>query len=434
MLREKAGFIRVFSLAVVVLFMAFMLSSFSVADFVSESVPANDTFQIEDSPGIQVGQDVIFSNDLFSINYPIIAINVSSPKNGILDYFNSNGEFVYLANACFYGVDSFDYALTDGENISSSATITIEVTRTTNCTQIENITGDFRISSSETVDNVSQAEVVSDIWINVTSDGKNQVFLPAGTIIKEFNSSLFNLSLVSFSEINFSSLTGFNANTLAKGALQFGIPSMHLSFSSPITIRIFVGTDYDNQTLDVRRSTTGSDWTQDGLVDKTCYVSSGICEFKTNEASYFSATKTTIPAPPTPETPNMGSSSGGACTTSWTCSNWTSCVNGSETRTCSYPANYCKPTSLKPNETQSCIIEAPVNQTNVTNQSNVIVRFIENTAEAIKGVRAGITGAVIGGSAKSMIIAAVIVIVLIILYAWVTFKIKSKAMKAKGKK
>lgn len=46
---------------------------------------------------------------------------------------------------------------------------------------------------------------------------------------------------------------------------------------------------------------------------------------------------------------------GGACTTNWECSAWSICsADGTQTRTCSYPTNYCTPGSAKPVETQSC--------------------------------------------------------------------------------
>lgn len=48
---------------------------------------------------------------------------------------------------------------------------------------------------------------------------------------------------------------------------------------------------------------------------------------------------------------------GGSCKTQWTCSQWGECINNLQTRTCSYPKNFCKPLNQKPAETQSCIPE-----------------------------------------------------------------------------
>ena len=49
--------------------------------------------------------------------------------------------------------------------------------------------------------------------------------------------------------------------------------------------------------------------------------------------------------------------SGGACTTKWTCTEWSSCENEVQTRICSYPAGWCKPTLKKPEEAKYCVAE-----------------------------------------------------------------------------
>lgn len=55
-----------------------------------------------------------------------------------------------------------------------------------------------------------------------------------------------------------------------------------------------------------------------------------------------------------PDSSSSGSG-GGTCMTKWNCSEWSECQSsGTQSRVCSYKTNYCKPTSVKPNETQSC--------------------------------------------------------------------------------
>ena len=65
-----------------------------------------------------------------------------------------------------------------------------------------------------------------------------------------------------------------------------------------------------------------------------------------------------------------GSGGGGGvpyCITSWECSDWSVCVDGTQTRTCSYPANYCEPTIEKPTESQTCTsVETNVEGSNET--------------------------------------------------------------------
>lgn len=48
--------------------------------------------------------------------------------------------------------------------------------------------------------------------------------------------------------------------------------------------------------------------------------------------------------------------SGGYCLTKWICSEWNTCANGIQTRTCSYPTNFCAPRDVKPVLSQTCTL------------------------------------------------------------------------------
>jgi len=60
------------------------------------------------------------------------------------------------------------------------------------------------------------------------------------------------------------------------------------------------------------------------------------------------------------------SGGGGLCLNNWTCTEWSTCVNGNQTRNCTKQNKYCylKPTTLIQNCTE-VIVLAPVNQTEV---------------------------------------------------------------------
>jgi hypothetical protein len=60
----------------------------------------------------------------------------------------------------------------------------------------------------------------------------------------------------------------------------------------------------------------------------------------------YTATTTTTPVA-------TSSSGGGGCFTNWTCSDWTSCSNNVQTRTCSKVKSYCY-AGTEPALTQSC--------------------------------------------------------------------------------
>jgi len=127
-----------------------------------------------------------------------------------------------------------------------------------------------------------------------------------------------------------------------------------------------------------------------------------------------------IAAPSTPVSPvspsgSSGSSGGsGGCITKWECSEWSECINGQQTRTCSYKENYCAPTLDKPIETMTCSIPSSGNEENSISSENTDL-----------GERAGITGGVIGTTGGKIAIGAFVFTVLIIAgYLFVSAKRK----------
>lgn len=62
--------------------------------------------------------------------------------------------------------------------------------------------------------------------------------------------------------------------------------------------------------------------------------------------------------PPSKVSVPQSSESGGRCNTQWTCTEWSSCNNGIQTRICSYPQKSCKPTNAKPIEFRTCVAES----------------------------------------------------------------------------
>ena len=88
-------------------------------------------------------------------------------------------------------------------------------------------------------------------------------------------------------------------------------------------------------------------------------------------------------------TSSGGSGGGGSyCVTPWECTDWSICTNGQQSRTCSYPANWCTPTTERPIGFQTC---TQTQTTQVTNQSINLTN-----SEATSSTGSGITGAVIG--------------------------------------
>jgi cysteine-rich repeat protein len=283
------------------------------------------------------------------------------------------------------------------------------------------IGGNFEFNNDESPENASNVTLNSDWTLTMTTgNGTSSVFLPAGTVISGITG---NLNLSAFSSEGDSIVSGFESWRIVEGAIQFGIPNFGLSFSNPITIKIFVGNELNGTTLNIMRATSSaSGWETSGLSSTTCLVDAGICEFNTTKASYFTTTSGSAPAS-TPVASPSGGSSSGSCLTTWTCSAWSACTNGEQTRTCSPVNNACyADPKLKPATTQTC-------------NSQTQPATTETTAT---GRPAGITGAIIGAFStprNAAISSLIIILVLLALIMAIMKRRKNKATKAKkGKK
>jgi peptidoglycan hydrolase-like protein with peptidoglycan-binding domain len=170
-------------------------------------------------------------------------------------------------------------------------------------------TGTFTIVGSDYT-NTSQIMVTEELTIAVTDgDGTSKVILPSGTIITKVGGGNLDGSLLSASELDESTVTGLASGDVVYGALNWGIPSLGLQFSTPITISIYVGSDLYNQTLVIKRSTDGVTWTSDGIVSPaTCVVDAdGMCTFQATKASsYVGYDEYELPVTPHSSTGNVG--------------------------------------------------------------------------------------------------------------------------------
>ncbi len=118
-----------------------------------------------------------------------------------------------------------------------------------------------------------------------------------------------------------------------------------------------------------------------------------------------------------------GGGSGGYCSTKWECTDWSSCDNGTQTRTCSYRSTFCAPVALKPLESQSCVITLPTENQNNTSGNNSILQNFNSL----------LTGAVIGSGAKVFWPVLILLIILGLVYWFVAAK-KQKGSEVKASK
>ena len=178
--------------------------------------------------------------------------------------------------------------------------------------------------------------------------------------------------------------------SVGKEVIEIGSDTETLIFDTPVTIQL------EGVTGSVGYKPSGSDsWTKiehycGGTYDNPvldalffpgeCYTSDGI----NTKILTFHFTSFGSLTPVSADKPAKQRSLGGTgtCSTQWSCGSWSACsLDGTQTRTCSYPQGFCAPIGIKPSESQSCMFD-----------SSDQTLELESTNPS----RFGITGAVIG--------------------------------------
>jgi cysteine-rich repeat protein len=217
--------------------------------------------------------------------------NLDDPQAEVPDgYELVNGECVLIEGEAICGdslVNDLSEECDDGNMINGdgcSANCKIET--------IYNILGGQFAISSGSGDSTPSVITIGDTTINVDANGgTSTISIPDGTIISRTDGENMSVGDLSAGDVSTETLSGLGESVVVDGALQWGIENLGLQFSTPITISIFVGESFNGQTLDIVRSTSGSDgWTNDGISPTTCVVSSGLCTFQATKASYYAAT------------------------------------------------------------------------------------------------------------------------------------------------
>ena len=169
------------------------------------------------------------------------------------------------------------------------------------------------LSDGSTAPPATVVNVETVITIPSSLESNSSVLLPKDLQIVRTDGTLFNPSELSAAETDNSLVSGLGNGVILENALQWGIIDHSLTFSTPITINLYVGTNLNGQTLNISRSINStSGWTNDGIVSPyTCVVTAGICQFQTIKASYFVATSIATNSTPTPtQTPSNNGSNG----------------------------------------------------------------------------------------------------------------------------
>jgi hypothetical protein len=122
---------------------------------------------------------------------------------------------------------------------------------------------------------------------------------------------------------------------------------------------------------------------------------------------------------------NTGGGGGGGslyCSTTWTCSEWFDCINGTQTRACTYPSNLCKP-STQPINSRACSVLTSEEITSPASSPE------NQTTPSNPGRLASITGAVVGVLGNKNL--WWILIIILLLTAITIYLLKKRASKKK---
>ncbi len=231
----------------------------------------NNTFNTSEE-GIGIGAGVAIES---------ITGNHFAGSNEHVRIYDTAVELAYLDD--LLGSNTFDRSSVirnnDGDIISPAIFATAQ-----------KVVNDDLFDADEGSDLGNTTEVTTKVEISINSSKgatTSKVTMGPNTKITKDDGTAFDATQIGANIEDATEFTVENAET--KAVLQWGIPGVTLNFSPAITIEIFVGTDLAGQTLQIRRSTNGDDWTDDGLKNPAeCTVDSeGICSFTTTKASYF---------------------------------------------------------------------------------------------------------------------------------------------------
>lgn len=325
-----------------------------------------------------------------AVPYITISYNKDSTNQSVtVTATTSDDASLNNATVTFTENGNFTFIATDAAGNTNSSTVVISNI----AVEVPSLPGvDFNLPEGQSADNATNVTVFATQTINIPLGNEtSSITLPAGTVITMTDGTNLNLSELTSGNVSLANLSGLVGLDF-KGALEFGIPELGLNFSSPITIKMYVGNELNGLTLNVYRShSLTSNWTQVGLINKTCLVSAGICEFQTLQASYFVSTLPTVAVTGAVTTSHGG---GGSYNPTWNV------------------------TKNPVNQTEAPII-APTNNTQNTTITSNVTRA---------PFASGITGAVIGTTAGRWSLGIISFLILIGLAWWIVAAKKRRAV------
>lgn len=459
-----------FNLAILSVF-ALIISVVMTSMVMAVPFVTNDTFTIY-TPTVNLEEAAIIANDdpLLSSTYlDFSALNVSAPFRGEITGFDGYlGLFNYTNNGTS-GVDYFTYVLTNCSDTSGLAYVIMATS--------DNTAPSFNFTTrvyTNSTNNTLEVNALDGLLSNVTNIENDKLFIILTENVHfgnltigddgSFNYTSNKTNGIDFFKYKISDLSQTSSeilvlikigNNTAPVALADNYSISNLSVVlNDVNITGSVMTNdsdaesdvlfaYLNQTTQNGTLTFHSDGTFEYYPNVSFSGIDSFTYFITDQDQNSSSVNVTLYVNVTMavDSGNTGGSSssggssggigvGGPCITKWNCTEWSSCTNSTQTRTCSYPSYYCAPTSPRPALAQACGV-AGNNSINPGSED----KTGSSLGDKISGTFSAITGAVIGLFAKTSnwALAFVVLVVVAFVALLVLKKRKAKSKNNKGK-
>jgi len=265
--------------------------------------------------------------------------------------------------------------------------------------------------------------------INSVSYSDKKVSILLTNPIKVNDAPKIHVKAVSSSLVDWAGNYFNNGHSYDTNVIDKMSPVISLVGESSITL--LVGTDYTDAGANASDILDGDITSRIKVSNNLNTTVVGVYLFQYNvtdnagNSNYINRTINVVVSTSTTST-KSGGGGGGGCNTKWTCTEWTSCsASGTQTRTCSYAANFCKPVIVKPTETQNC--DYAESNANTEKGKEETTLSEGQTQTPIGG--AGITGAVVGNLASPTGIGMIVVVIILLIGGAVILKKKSKRKK-----
>lgn len=210
------------------------------------------------------------------------------------------------------------------------------------------------LKTTDNSTNQTNVTLSGDISLSRDSDYSYSAEIPAGTVISGDGwDGKLTLPTVKTNSLN--SVSGGNVNVIID--IGGGV-SLTLSNAVKVTLGGQAGKSAAWATAD--GVLTPITLQCNSVTDSSNIVGNGECYFNDGADLIIWTKHFTRFAAYTPVAAAAAVSSGGGgsgCLTQWTCTGWSACgADGVQTRTCGYASGFCAPASVKPAETQSCVL------------------------------------------------------------------------------